>query len=319
MSAEVAALERVSLFQESVCLVGVRQVCRTYNHITYVLCQETQYGSTCTTGRVTGFLLNETPVDVRHFAGHEGFVLVRRNGVLLLPLEVSGVTFVSQFAELGSACLIELLYLGEDSERSSGVAAEVLDGLLERSAGFAERVAVSRALALKVLAFGCHAALTHDSVTDDERRTLLLGFGFLQGFADGVGIIADDLLHKPAPSLVLGSHVLGGHFAAHGRELHLVGVVEHDQIIQAERACHTACTLRDLLLHAAIGDEGVDGRVVDLAKAGVEELSRDSSTYSKRVTLSERTGGILDAALDVTLGVTGRHAAPLTEVLQVFD
>ena len=56
-----------------------------------------------------------------------------------------------------------------------------------------------------------------------------------------------------------------------------------------------------------------------LAVAGVEELSRDSSTYGKRMSLAERSGGVLYTALNVALGVTGSDTTPLAEVLQVFQ
>ena len=80
-------------------------------------------------------------------------------------------------------------------------------------------------------------------MTDDERRTFFLGLGGLQRLADSSRVVAVDLLNEPVPSLILGSHILGGHLAAHGGELNLVAVVEHDQVVQPQRACHTACAL----------------------------------------------------------------------------
>ena len=241
------------------------------------------------------------------------------NGVLLLPLEVCCIAFVSQFAELGSTLLVEFLDLGEDSEWCRRITAQVGDGLLIRCAGFAERVTVRRALALERLTFGGDAAFTHNRMTDNERRTLFLGFGSLQRLADGIRIVAVDLLHEPVPSFVLHGYILAGYLAAHRGELYFVAVIEHDQVIQAKVTGYTACSLRDLFLHTAIGDEGIDRRIMHLAETCIHELSRDGSTYGKRVALTKRTAGVLNHALDVTFGVTGRYTTPLTEVLKVFE
>ena len=123
----------------------------------------------------------------------------------------------------------------------------------------------------------------------DQRRTLLLGLGVLQGNTDSIRIVAVNLLHVPPPRFVFGCHILGGYLATHRGELHLIAIVEHDKIIQSERAGYTACALGYLFLHAAIGDKRIDSRIVHLAKTCVHELSRDSCANCKRVALAERT------------------------------
>ena len=231
---------------------------------------------------------------------------------------VSDVALVAQFAQFGCTVVIQFLHFGEDHERIGRVASEVLDGLLKRSAGFAERSTVRGALAFPVSTFRGDAALTHGRVTDDDRRATFLRFRFDDGLTDGVGIIARDLLYVPTPCCVLSGYIFGGHFAATCGELDGVGVVEHNEVIQTQVTCQTACTLRDLLLHAAVRDEGVNGRVVDGTVALVEPFGSNRCTDSEGVTLTQRTGGVLDHALDLTLGVTRCDRTPLTEVLQVL-
>ena len=195
----------------------------------------------------------------------------------------------------------------------------MLDRLLERSAGFAERSAVGGTLAFPVGAFFRDAAFAHNGVTDDERRAVLLCFGFDDGLANSVRVVARNLLHIPSPGIVLGRHIFGCHFTAARRELDGVGVVEHDQIVQPEVSCQTACTLRYLFLYAAVGDEGIDGRIMNSAVTGVEPLGSDGSSYSEGMSLSERSGGVLYHPLYLALRVSGRYRTPLTEVLQVFE
>ena len=144
-------------------------------------------------------------------------------------------------------------------------------------------------------------------MTYDDRRTSFLCFRFDDCLTDRIGIIARNLLNIPSPRLVFGSHIFGGHFAATCGELDGIRVIEHNEVIESEVSGQTACALRDLFLNATIGDKGIDGRVMNLTVAGVEPFGSDRSSYSERVSLSKRTGGILNHSLDLTLRVSGRN------------
>ena len=52
---------------------------------------------------------------------------------------------------------------------------------------------------------------------------------------------------------------------------------------------------------------------------GIEPFSSDRCTYCESMTLTERTGGILNHSLYLALGVTRCYRTPLTKVLQVFE
>ncbi len=56
-----------------------------------------------------------------------------------------------------------------------------------------------------------------------------------------------------------------------------------------------------------------------LAKTGYEETLGDGTADGHGVALSERSGGVLDTALGVKLGVTGCGRAPLTELLKLIE
>ena len=71
---------------------------------------------------------------------------------------------------------------------------------------------------------------THYGMADNQRRTLFLSFGFVQCTADGIGIV--DLDHLPAPSFVFLAGIFDGHILCLGRKLNVVGIIEHDEIIQ---------------------------------------------------------------------------------------
>ena len=178
---------------------------------------------------------------------------------------------------------------------------------------------MSSAVALIAAAVGLAGTLTHDAVANDEAGALLLGLSLLDGFAYLLHVVAVNLLYIPSPCLVLLGGVLGGHDLGAGRELYVVGIVEHDEVVQTQIACNTAGTLRDFLLHAAIRDVGIDGLVHDVAQASLQELGSDGSTHGERVALSEGTAGVLDATSQFALRVTGSHRAPLAQVLQVIE
>ena len=233
LTAEVTFLQCMGLLQEAVRLIGVAQVCRADNHITDVLCQETQHLTAGVTRCIAGFLLNQTPVDTRNFTRHEGLVLVRCKRVLFFPFVISRIFLIGDLTQLNSAVLIQFGYLREDNERVLRITTEVLDRLLERSTGLAKRGTVRRALAFPVSTFCRNTTFTHDGMTNNERWTLFLGFRANNSLTNCIRIVTRDLLYVPAPCFVFGCHIFGGHFATLCGELNRVGVVEHNQVIQS--------------------------------------------------------------------------------------
>ena len=155
-------------------------------------------------------------------------------GVLLCPSIDVALALGNDFALLISALGIKCFYLVKDYPGILGIAAQVLNGLAVVGARLAQRVAVSAALALKVLALGCHSAAAHDGAADDDGGTLFLGECFVQcvGQSGGVGTVTlDDV---PIPRTVLHGGIFVAHGVTVGRELHSVAVVEHDQVVQPQ-------------------------------------------------------------------------------------
>ncbi len=156
-------------------------------------------------------------------------------------------------------------------------------------------------------------------MTDNQAGTLLLSLCLLDGFANLVDIVAVNLLHIPSPSLILLGGVLAGYHFCLGRQLNIVGIIEHDEVVQSEVTGNTACALGNLFLYATVRDVGIDGLVHDVAQTSLQEFGSDGCTHSERVSLTEGTAGVLDAAFNLALGVTGRHRTPLAQVLQILQ
>ena len=164
-------------------------------------------------------------------------------------------------------------------------------------------------------------ALAHDGLADDECGLASDGLGLLDGSADLGSIVAVDLEDLPAECAVLGCGVLVHHLGGLGAELDVIAVIEHHDVVQTQCACDAGCSLRDLLLHAAVGDVDVDGLLGEGGVAGVrgQELGSDGSTDAEGVALTQRAAGVLDATLGVGLGVSRCGRAPLAELLQLFE
>ena len=123
-----------------------------------------------------------------------------------------------------------------------------------------------------------------------------------------VGVVAVDGQHVPSPSAVFLLSVFVHHHATLCRELYVVGVVEHDKVVEFQHSSDASCALRNLLLYAAIRDVGIYLVLHHGAtKTCLQELLGNSGTYSEGVALSKRTRCILYAAHDVALGVAGGH------------
>ena len=99
------------------------------------------------------------------------------------------------------------------------------------------------AVELVAAAVGTACSLAHYGVTDDEGGALFLCLCLGEGSADSVAVVTVDGDDLPAPSLVLLCCVLEHNLIAACRELDLVSIVEHDQVVELEVTCQAACTL----------------------------------------------------------------------------
>ena len=99
------------------------------------------------------------------------------------------------------------------------------------------------AASLVTATIGAACTETHDGLTDDECGALLLGLGLGECCAYLFGVVTVDGDDFPVPSLVFLGYVFACYLVAVGRELHVVAVVEHDEVVQTEVTSDAACTL----------------------------------------------------------------------------
>ena len=162
--------------------------------------------------------------------------------------------------------------------------------------------------------------LTHDALADDQAGFALHRLSLVERLANLCGVVADNFDDFPTESAILGSSVLAHNVLGLSGELDVVGVVEHDQVVQTQNAGDTRCALRNLLLDTAVGDVGVDGLLGEGGVAGVssQELGGNGGTDGKHVTLTQRAGSVLHTALNLKLGMARSGRAPLTQLLQLL-
>ena len=86
-------------------------------------------------------------------------------------------------------------------------------------------------------------SLCHQRMTDDERGLALDRYRTIESTTDLLRVIAIDVEDLPAPGAILHRHVLAIHLVYTGGELHLVGIVKHDQVIQPKVTRQTTGSL----------------------------------------------------------------------------
>ena len=183
--------------------------------------------------------------------------------MVLGPLSLLGVALSDNLLELLTTTGVQFLYFGEYLERILWVGAKILHGLCVVVA--AKRSTVGGAVALVAAAISLAGTLSHNAVADDERRALLLCLCVADGLTNLIDVVTVNLLDVPAPRLILLGRVLAGHNVSTGRELDVVGVVEHDEVVESQVTGNASGTLRNLLLYATVRDVGIDGLVHDIA------------------------------------------------------
>ena len=169
-----------------------------------------------------------------------------------------------------------------------------------------------------VLPIRAYSTTTHDGLADDESGLPYRSLSFAKSLTDRFGTATIDLYDVPAPSLVLSSYIFAVDLLDGGRELDIIGVIVHNEVIKPKVPSDTTSPLRDLFLYSPVGDIGVDRLTHDPAKTVSEELSCDGCPYGEGVTLAERARGILYTTQDIDLRVPRRRATPLAELLQLL-
>ena len=135
--------------------------------------------------------------------------------------------------KLLTTCVVECYHLGEECEGLLGVTAQVGDGSLDACTCIGEGLTVGRNLILERLSLGCYQALTHNGMTDNECRLLCRSVSSGQSLANLVDIVSIDIQHLPTPSAILHCNILVVHLITLGRELNIVGIVEHNEVVES--------------------------------------------------------------------------------------
>ena len=175
------------------------------------------------------------------------------------------------------------------------------------------------AFSLEILTRGGHCAASHHGVAYDEHRFVFLGLGFLESVGYGGRVGAVYFNHVPVPGAVFCCVVLGVNGVNVGGELHLVAVIEHYEVREAQESGDTSGALAYLFLNASVGDKCVCLMGENLAEAGCDEALGYGRSHSHGVSLTERTAGVFHAAGRIELGMAGSHTAPLAEFLKLVN
>ena len=93
---------------------------------------------------------------------------------------------------------------------------------------------MSLAVGLVRRTVGLEGSLTHDTLTDDEGRFAFHLLSLVESLANLIDIITIDLEYLPTKCTILGGCVLVHNLLGLGRELDVVAVVEHDEVVKTE-------------------------------------------------------------------------------------
>ena len=211
------------------------------------------------------------------------------------------------------ALCIKLCNLREYGERLLRVTAEMLHGVDEGIP--AQRGSVGLAGGLIGASVSLEGTLAHYALAYYETWLAFYRQGLVKGLTYLHGIVAADLEDLPAEGAVLGGRILVHDLPGLGRELDVVGVVEHYEVVQSEHRRHPGAALADFLLYAAVRNIGIYllFREARIACVGREELGRNGRSYGKDVALAERARGVLDAADHVEFRMSRGRGTPLAQ------
>ena len=70
-------------------------------------------------------------------------------------------------------------------------------------------------------------------MADDQAWTIGFLLSILDGFANQVNVVTIDLLYVPSPCFVFLGGILIGHHFGLGGELDIVGIIEHDEVVES--------------------------------------------------------------------------------------
>ena len=154
-------------------------------------------------------------------------------GIGSCPSSLGCITFSYDGLQFFRTVGIEFGNVRIDGEGIFRITTQILDGLADGGSGSRQWLTVCvHAVFVAALVFA-PGTFTHQGVTDDQGRTVVDSLCLLQCLTDLGYIITIDLEYLPAPCFVFHGDVFSIHLFHFRRKLDVVGVVEHNQIVQA--------------------------------------------------------------------------------------
>ena len=151
--------------------------------------------------------------------------------ILLCPCSFLCVTLCHNFLKFFCAFSVHLFHFWEDLEWILRISTKVLHRVDVSIA--AEWSAVGSTVAFVAAVVSLASALTHDTMADDQAWTIGFLLSILDGFANLVNVVTIDLLYVPSPCFVFLGGILIGHHFCLGGELDIVGIIEHDEVVES--------------------------------------------------------------------------------------
>ena len=307
----------MGFLQEAVGLVRVGKVGRSDNHVFHLSGKCSQYSCRCGTCCAACFLFDSGPVHFRSFAGEECFQFGSQFRVRFCPCGFCCISFSYDFLQFFRTFSIQFGYFGEYNERVGRITAQIFDCIYISVT--AERGTVCSAVCFIAAAVCLACAFTHYGLTDNQCRAFFFSLCFLDSCADFVRVVTIDGKYVPSPCFIFHGCVFNGHIFRFCRKLDIVGVIEHNQVVQSQCAGNTSGTLRDFFLNTTVRNVSIDGLIHHLIETGFQEFCGNRGTYGESMSLSQRAGSIFNATHDIYFRMSRSRASPLTEFFQFIQ
>ena len=238
---EVALGEGMSLLQETVCLIGVRKVGRSTNHIRNLLCKNAKTCSRSRTCSIVVLLYTLAPINLWSLAAKPFSLSSSLLWVSISPSLLFSITFCADSLELLSTVSVHFLNIVEDNEWILWVATKMLDSVDVSVA--TKRSTMGLAVSFVRSTVSLQSTLTHNALTDDEGWLAFYLLSSIESLTNLVYIVAADFDDFPSESTVLSCCIFVHNVLSLCRELDVVRVVEHDEVVETESSCYTSATL----------------------------------------------------------------------------
>ena len=203
----------------------------------------------------------------------------------------------------------------------------VVEGLVGREAELLlgeAQLLLAEGLAVDLGGAGAVGGAESDDGAADDQGRAVGALRLAQGLVDRGRVEAVAVEDAPAVGLEARGGVVGEREADVALDRDLVGVVEDDELREAEAAGEGRGLVRDALLEVAVAAHHVDvvveeGLLAGAVEARLHHRLGDRHADAVGEALAERAGGDLDADRAGALGVAGRDGAPLAELPEVVE